>query len=129
MQDSPVASLMTEPVLTVESDESPSELAEGMVELGIKSVVVTDGECHPEGIITSTDYLRMAADGADPAETTVAEWMTADIITLTANQNIERAADLMQDNEINHLPIVDGAGEAVGIVTATDLTAYLAEED
>lgn len=123
-----VASIMTDPILTAEPDENAGELAEGMVELGIKSVAVTDGARHPEGIITSTDYLRMAAEGVDPGETTVEEWMTSDTVTMLANRRIDEAAGLMREHGISHLPIVDGDGEAVGIVSATDLTEYLASE-
>lgn len=126
MDAATVAELMTDPVLTVGADESPGELAEAMVELGIKSVLVTDGDCHPEGIITSTDYLRMTADGVDPHATTVGEFMTDDVVTLGPGERVGTAATLMREEGINHLPVVDDAGEAVGIVSATDLTEHLA---
>jgi CBS domain-containing protein len=117
---------MTDRVLTVDRTESPGALTEAMVELDVKSVVVTDDACRPEGIITSTDYLRLIDDGVDPAETTVEAVMTADVVTAGHRTTVREAAALMADRGIGHLPVVDDAGVAVGMVSATDLTEHLA---
>lgn len=127
MFDATVASLMSEPLLTASSDENAGELADAMAELEIRSVVVIDAACHPQGIITSTDYLRMSAAGVDPADTSVAEWMTEDVVTLPTDESIGTAAELMRADDISHLPIVDDDGEAVGIVSATDITQHVAD--
>lgn len=128
MTDLTVADLMTDHVLTVDRTESPGDLAEAMVELDVNSVVVTDGACHPEGILTSTDYLRMVEDGVDPFETTVETAMTAGVVTVDHRTTVPEAAALMADHGIGHLPVVDDAGVAVGVVSATDLTEHVAND-
>lgn len=128
MDETSVVDLMTDTVLTVDRTESPGDLAEAMVELEIKSVVVTDGDDRPEGIITSTDYLRMVEAGVDPAETTVERYMTPDVVTVGVDATVAEAARAMAEAGVGHLPVVDGDGRAVGIVSGTDLTAHLAGE-
>ncbi len=129
MYDVTVATPMTEGVLTVGSEECAGDLVEALVELEIKSVVVTDDECRPLGILTSTDYLRMLDDGVDPHETTVGEWMTREVITVRYDETVQRAATVMHDRGVSHLPVVDADGRAIGILSSTDLTAHLAGAD
>lgn len=127
--DTPVTEVMTTPVLTVDGDETPASVASAMLENGIKSVVVIDDACHPVGILTSTDYVRMTADGVNPHNTRVREFMTRTIVTATTDETVPTVADRMRANAINHLPIVDNDETVVGIVSATDLTNYLATAD
>jgi CBS domain-containing protein len=126
MADTSVVDLMTENVLTVDRSESPGALAEAMVELEVKSVVVVDGDDRPEGIITSTDFLRMVDEGVDPGGTTVGEWMTPGVVTVRYDATVREAAGVMNDHGVGHLPVVDADGHAVGILSGTDLTAHVA---
>ena len=122
-----VTEVMTAPVLTVERDERPADVSRAMVDQKIKSVVVIDDDCQPVGILTSTDFVRMTATGVDPHETTVGEFMTTDVVTVTTDQRVPGVADLLVEHGISHLPVVDDDGQAIGIVSATDLTEHLAE--
>jgi CBS domain-containing protein len=121
-----VTDLMTEPVLTVDQDERPGDIATAMLDAEIKSVVVIDDDCHPVGILTSTDYVTMTANGTDPYGTTVAEQMTRDIVTVTGDTSVTTAATAMIDHDINHLPVVGDDGMAIGILSTTDLASSLA---
>lgn len=129
MTETRVTEVMTAPVLTVAGDETPASVASAMLENGIKSVVVIDDACHPIGILTSTDYVQMTAEGINPHDTTVREFMTQTIVSATTDETIPTAADRMRANAINHLPILDDDEKVVGIVSATDLTNYLAGAD
>jgi CBS domain-containing protein len=55
--------------------------------------------------------------------------MTRDVVTVRYDETVRRAARLMADHGINHLPVVDTDGRVVGIVSSTDLTRYLARAD
>ena len=125
MDDIFVGRLMSSPVTTVPADASAESVAEQMLEEGISSVVVVDSENQIEGILTSTDFVRIAAQGGRTSAVTVADHMTTEVVTTTANDAIEHVADLMIDNAIHHVPVVDDTEGVVGIVTTTDLTAYL----
>jgi acetoin utilization protein AcuB len=51
----------------------------------------------------------------------VANWMTANPITLHPEDSIATAVSLMKQKRIRRIPIVDGSGELVGIVSDRDL--------
>jgi acetoin utilization protein AcuB len=52
--------------------------------------------------------------------------MTSDLITVTPDTSIEKAARLMRDRKVGGLPVVQG-DKLVGIVTETDVLNYLIE--
>jgi CBS domain-containing protein len=124
--DPTVAELMTSPVLTVSPDATLAEVADGMAELGINSVVAIDDACYPTGILTSTDFVRAARDGRTPVDTTVREYMATDVLTVGSDDGVPAVADRMVENDLNHLPVVED-DTVVGILTSTDLAAHLAD--
>ena len=52
---------------------------------------------------------------------TVREYMDADPITVSPDASLEEVARTMGENEIPGVPVVDGAGNVVGIVSENDL--------
>jgi acetoin utilization protein AcuB len=51
----------------------------------------------------------------------VKEWMTTDPITVTPETSIMKASQIMKENNVRRLPVVDGVGKVVGIITDRDL--------
>lgn len=51
----------------------------------------------------------------------VKNWMSKDVITLTHDRSMMKAAKLLKDNDISRLPIVDEDGVLVGIVSDRDI--------
>lgn len=127
MENVAVEEAMTSPVLTLGSETPVDEAAGAMVEAGIKSLVVIDGDCRPVGILTSTDVLRVVAAGATD-EATVADYMTTDIVTTGPDATLGEVATLLLEEGINHLPVTDESDETVGMLSKTDLTEQLAAE-
>jgi len=126
MGETTVTELMTSPVLTVGREATLDEVADGMTDLGIKSVVVIDDDCAPAGILTSTDFVRAARDGRAPADTSVAEYMATDVLTVGPDEPVAAAADRMTTNDLAHLPVLED-GNVVGILTSTDIAGHLAD--
>ena len=95
----------------------------------IHSILVHKSETNPEyGIITSTDICdRIIAEQRNPAKTKVAEIMHSPIITISQDEDLIECVKLMKKNNIHHMPVVDGAGELVGFISATDFLV-IAEE-
>jgi CBS domain-containing membrane protein len=56
-----------------------------------------------------------------PVPSRVRDIMTKDVVTLGHNDTLRTADDLMRLGRIRHLPVVDGDGLLVGIVTQRDL--------
>jgi CBS domain-containing protein len=123
-----VADVMTSPVLTLAAETPVDEAAAGMLEGGIKSLVVIDDACRPLGIFTSTDAVRLASENVRASETTVGEHMTTDVVTTSPGTALSTVAARLREEEINHLPVTED-DEVVGILTTTDLTTFLADGD
>jgi acetoin utilization protein AcuB len=52
--------------------------------------------------------------------------MTASLATISADDGIHEAAQLMKEKRLRHLPVTED-GNLVGIVSIRDVLAYLAE--
>lgn len=52
---------------------------------------------------------------------TVNEFMSRDVITLKASDNISVARELMKEEDIRHIPVVDDSHFPVGIITQRDI--------
>lgn len=124
MDDVFVGSLMSSPVFTVTADTSLRHTGNLMLDNSIGSVIVVDDDDQLEGIVTATEFIRIVADGNPDPDATVGTTMTTELITTTANDPIQTAADLMIEHGFQHLPVIDD-GEVIGLLSSTDLTAYL----
>ncbi|RLM44596.1 CBS domain-containing protein [Haloarcula sp. Atlit-47R] len=125
MEDVFVGRIMSSPVTTVAADANAKAVAKRMLDESISSVVVVDADGELRGILTSTDFVEIAAEGGDTTGLAVSDYMTTDLITVTANDSVEAAASLMLDHTVHHLPVVDEAEGVVGMLTTTDMTAYV----
>jgi CBS domain-containing protein len=88
-------------------------------------LVVVDepgGECVPLGIVTDRDIVVEAlANGRDPATTTVADIMSARLVIAAGSEDIAVAIDRMKLHGVRRLPVVDHAGNLMGILTLDDV--------
>jgi CBS domain-containing protein len=125
MDDIFVASLMSPDVVTVTPNTLVEEAAEQLREREIDSLVVVDHYGRIEGILTSTDFVEIVARSQPKAETTVERYMTDQVVTVGPQDSLREAADTMITYGIRHLPVVDNDDEVVGMLSSTDLTAYL----
>lgn len=59
--------------------------------------------------------------------------MTTDLVTIGVDDNLDTARKLMHDRNIRHLPVVDAAGDLVGLITITNVLAatdsFLRDDD
>ncbi|MBM3327980.1 MAG: IMP dehydrogenase [Calditrichaeota bacterium] len=69
------------------------------------------------GILTHRD-IRFAADYNRP----IAEYMTkGPLVTAPVGTTLEQAQQILQEKRIEKLPVVDGRGRLVGLITAKDI--------
>ena len=92
----------------------------------IGALVVKDGS-RTIGILTERDVLHAVAEDRDLDGTTIAEFMTEDVIPVTLDADVGQAAAAMVSLGVRHLPVM-GGGEVVGMVSARDLLAVKAWE-
>ena len=74
----------------------------------------------------SWDELDVGLDLARNAGRPVEEVMTADVVTVGPDEDVDGMLELLADpRDINRLPVVDGAGALLGIVARQDLLVAL----
>jgi CBS domain-containing protein len=118
----------TAPIATAAAEDTVVQAARAMRDHHVGCVVVTR-QGRPAGIITDRDLVvRVVAEGRDPSTAQLGEFVTYDPITVSVLDGIETAVAQMRRHGVRRLPIVDGAGIAVGIVTADDLLVLLGRE-
>ncbi|HOY29861.1 MAG TPA: IMP dehydrogenase [Flavobacteriales bacterium] len=88
-----------------------------MAEHKIGGIPVVDGADRLVGIVTNRD-LRFEKKMQRP----VAEVMTRDrIITALPDTSMAQAEDILQEHKIEKLPVVNGEGKLVGLITYKDI--------
>jgi CBS domain-containing protein len=98
-------------------------VARRMAEEDVGYVVVVDG-ARPVGIFTDRDLvLRVVAEGKDPATTSLSDVMSAPLHVLPEGADRHEAAARLRERQVRRLPLVDGDGRLVGLVTVEDLWA------
>lgn len=126
MVDVPVERLMSTDLVTIASGATAADAAKRMLETGVSSILVVDDDGHLAGLITATDFVSLVRRNDPNDETPVEAFMTTDLVTVSPNDSVEELAK-PTDRGYTHLPVVSEDNELVGIVSTTDLTAYLSE--
>jgi len=139
---------MTSPVVSVLPDTSLAEVAQLMLGKGIGSVLVVDKEGRLVGIVTESDFLKergvpfstfrapmllgrfLGSDGleavlAEAKSTRIEEIMSSPVHAGGPEEPLSRVLELMLAYDINHVPVVDGEGKPLGIITRFDLLRLL----
>ena len=123
-----VVDVMTKNPLIVTPAETVGQADELMTENKIRQLPVVDGPALL-GIVTDRD-IRSFLSGSllsDPEarekalNTPVREVMTLEPLTLSPDDELEEAVELLIDEKIGCIPVVDEAEGLVGIVTYVDI--------
>jgi CBS domain-containing protein len=131
---------MSQPVITVTPDTGIKTAAELLVEHGISALPVVDSSGRLVGIISEADLISIEArpdprSQATPLAPTagstphrVAEIMTRNVITVSAESEVAQAASTMLRNDVKRVPVMRGR-RLVGIVSRRDLVKVIALAD
>lgn len=119
---------MTERLETISPSDTAQEAAKKMRDKKVSSLVVTDVEDKPVGIVTERDLVRQVCTKIiNSNEVIVHHIMSSPLATIDANSSVEVAADIMIQNKVRHLLVVD-ENKVLGIITPSDFTGYLKEK-
>jgi len=115
-------------VWTVGKEATVLDAANVMNHHKIGALVVTESG-RIAGMFTERDVLRrVVGEQRDPARTLVAEVMTEEVVCCTPETLVEEARGSMKNRRIRHLPVVDGEGQLLGLISIGDLNAHHAGE-
>jgi CBS domain-containing protein len=114
-----IRDVMTPNPELVSGDTTVAEAAKLMRDKDFGGVLCGNDELS--GFITDRDIaVRVVAEGKDPASTTVSEVATTDLHTLSPDDSVEDAIELVRKHDIRRVPVVEDA-KPVGIVSIGDL--------
>jgi CBS domain-containing protein len=117
-----IREMMTRNVFTVSPDDRIVEAAGLMRVHDVGVLPVVDDNKKVVGMVTDRDIvLRGVADGVDAHTMKVSEAMSVGSITISEDQSVDEAAALMQKYQIRRLPVLNGAGTVVGIISLGDV--------
>jgi len=81
------------------------------------------------GVVSERDYARkIVLLGRSSAETEVWQIMSSPVITVGSDDEVRHCMTLMTERRIRHLPVVDGTGAMLGMISIGDLVRAVIEE-
>jgi CBS domain-containing protein len=115
-----VRDIMTSRLVTVEPQTPVTAVAQKLRDEDIGIVLVTEGD-ELRGVVSDRDLvIRALAEGGDPQQRTVASACSEDLFTVTPDEDLDHAVQLMREHSVRRLPVVDH-GHPVGILSLGDL--------
>jgi signal-transduction protein with cAMP-binding, CBS, and nucleotidyltransferase domain len=121
-----VSRLDPAPTLTTDAADSVADAVAAMRMGNVGCLLVTDRD-RVVGIFTERDLLTRVLAPRRPLETPMRAVMTSDPVSVSPKDPVRTAIRRMQKGGYRHLPVVDEAGRAVGILSANRVVHYLVE--
>jgi len=127
-----VGEICNHEVVVIQRDSSVQEAARLMRQHHVGALVIVDkldGHVVPVGIITDRDLVvEVMATELDKKTITVGDIMVQELFSIKENTAVHDAVNFMRRKTIRRLPIINDAGELVGIITTDDIMEILSEE-
>jgi CBS-domain-containing membrane protein len=145
---STVKDVMTTRVVWVKESAPYRGMAAVLRKQRVSAFPVLDDDGKVIGVVSEADMLAKEALGSEPEGmpgmiagllrrreyekargTTAGDLMTSPAVTVTPDDTIERAAQVMYTRKVKRLPVVDAAGHLVGIISRADVLSVFERPD
>lgn len=141
-----VADLMTTEVVSVDETAGFKQMVELIEQHRISALPVVDGQRRVIGVVSEADLI-LKEDRIDLGEhyvfeshrrrqereraggTTARELASVPAVTIGPGDSVQEAAKLMHDRAIKRLPVVDGDGRLVGVISRSDVLRVFMRSD
>jgi CBS domain-containing membrane protein len=129
MQPRTVADVMTTKIVTVSEQDLLESLEEQMRHLRLRHLPVVDRHSKLVGLVTHRDLMSAfaswltdneAAQNAMIKQLPVRRIMQHEVLTVQPEDLLVEAGKLLWESKIGCLPVIDGQGTLVGIITEAD---------
>ena len=125
--DKTIRDIMTPDPVGVYFEQTIAETARIMRDAQVGAVLVVSGQALT-GVVTDRDLVvRGLAAGVSPDDP-VGPLCSPKLVGVAADADVARAEQLIIDHAVRRLPVVDGDGQIVGMVSMGDL-AVSADRD
>lgn len=119
-------------VVVAERDTPVLAAARRMREQHVGCLVVVDEAGFGRavaGMLTDRDIVTaIVAQAVDPATLRVEDVMSAEVVTARDTDSFAELLGIMRRKGLRRLPVVDGKGALLGLVTLDDLLGIMAEQ-
>ncbi len=114
--------IMTREVITCRRDTPITEVARLMRDEDIGSIPVLGDDNKLEGIVTDRDIvIRGLSTDKDDVNLKAEDCMSDDLYTANHNERVVDMIQEMGDHQVRRIPVVDGRGRLVGIISMADV--------
>ncbi len=115
-------------VVTTRPETNLAEVANMLTRERIGAVVITDERNQVVGIISERDIVNgLSEHGTSLLELEVSKFMTRDVYTCVATDNMNELRREMTSRRIRHIPVVED-GRLAGIVSIGDVVKNRVDE-
>ena len=123
-----IRKIMTKNPESVEPGTFVADVARMMRDLDVGIIPVVRGD-ELLGVITDRDItIRVTAAGLSPFEVTVQDFISPNPVTVSPDDSVEQARELMSEHQIRRLLVTEG-NKLVGIVSIGDVATKDASKD
>ncbi|MEW2032764.1 CBS domain-containing protein [Streptomyces roseifaciens] len=140
-----VSDVMTQTVVAVSRAAPFKEIVKTLAQWKVSALPVLEGEGRVVGVVSEADLLpKQQFKDRDPSRLeqmrhldelvkagagTAGELMSTPAVTLHGDATLAEAARAMAHRRVKRVPVVDGEGKLVGIVSRSDLLKVYLRED
>ncbi|MEU3403615.1 CBS domain-containing protein [Streptomyces sp. NPDC006670] len=124
-----VEDVMTHAVISVDRGTAFKDIVESLRMWNVSALPVLDHHGQVVGVVSEADLLLKPQDTETARDTTAERLMTRPAVTVTKDATIPTAARLMARRHLKRLPVVDGDGRLVGVVSRGDLLKVFLRPD
>jgi CBS domain-containing protein len=119
-----VRDIMTKDPICCVLTDTAQRVAQTLRDENIGSVPIVEDQQSRKliGMITDRDLCcSVIADGLDPKTSTIVNLISSEPVSCRDGDNIQKCEQAMQEHRIRRMPVVDGEGHCIGIVSQADL--------
>jgi CBS domain-containing protein len=113
-------------VYAISPDAKVYEALQLMADKNVGALMVMEGD-RAVGLISERDYARkIVLKGKFSKDVPVHEIMTADIVRISPDRDVENCMELMTDKRVRHLPVFEN-DRLIGIISIGDIVKAIIE--
>jgi CBS domain-containing protein len=119
--------IMTPNPTCVRSSDTVLDAARRMAQESVGGLPICGEDNRLKGMLTDRDIVvKVLAEGKDPRAMHVSEVPHGNIVTVRADDDVNRVLKTMKEHKIRRVPVLDGQ-DLVGIVAQADVARSLPE--
>ena len=120
--------IMSSDCTCIGETDSVLEAAKQLAKLDVGAMPICGEDNRLKGMLTDRDIVVKAlAKGKDPQTTRAGELAEGKPVTVGADDDVEKALEMMKKHQIRRLPVIDGH-DLVGIISQADIALSMSAQ-